>query len=124
MRRTKLPIFYPIVLPFLILLLLKRSEIGSYINSSDIFRVFFIPQFFTVTVFTRFVPQGLILHNHILQLCKMLNADSGPVKRFFKLLVLKRLKTPIDSKARLCQKTGFGCLTKVAAKKWPQTCKR
>jgi len=27
--------------------------------------------------------------NYILQLCKMLNADSGPVKRFFKSMALE-----------------------------------
>ena len=36
----------------------------------------------------------------------MLNADSGPLKGYN-----STLKTTMDSKARLCQKTGFGCQT-------------
>ena len=53
--------FYPIAFSFfilfsqlcsesLILLLCKRSEIGSYINSFDVFRVFFIPVFYSYAI--------------------------------------------------------------------------
>jgi len=31
----------------------------------------------------------LLWLNYILQICKMLNADGGPVKRFFKLMALE-----------------------------------
>ena len=41
----------------------------------------------------------IIMHNYILQLCKMLNADNGAVKRFFTWKTNFTLKVTMDSKA-------------------------